>query len=175
RGRAGAVLGNGLPEIYPPEHAALADRLAAAGGFLLTEYPPHTPPLRRHFPARNRLISALAQAVVVVQAGLRSGSLITVGWALEQGRDVFVYPGPTDGPHYTGCHKLIREGATLVTCAADLLESLAAPLSRNLSAEPPPIDPRLAEGAASPEEIMERTGLSASLALRAWVRRAETG
>lgn len=124
-GCAGAVLGNGLPDIYPAENTDLARRIIESGGFVASEFPPHSPPRREHFPQRNRLISGLALGVVVVEATTRSGSLITARWALRQGRDVFAFPGPVEGPHYEGCHRLIRAGALLVTGVRDVLEGLA--------------------------------------------------
>lgn len=117
-----ALLGNGLPDIYPPENRSLAARIVAAGGSLLSEYPPGTPPRRHHFPRRNRLISGWGLAVVVVEASCRSGSMGTANHALEQGREVCAVPGSVcDGDH-DGCHRLIQDGAHLVTCARDVLE-----------------------------------------------------
>ncbi|MFN0057360.1 MAG: DNA-processing protein DprA [Planctomycetota bacterium] len=116
-----AILGNGLPEIYPPEHTGLAARLVEAGGFIATEQPPHSPPRRQNFPARNRLISGLSVAVVVVEASRRSGSLITANWALDQGREVLAFPGPATAPWSQGNLQLIKEGAVMVTDAAEVL------------------------------------------------------
>ncbi|MEM7166849.1 MAG: DNA-processing protein DprA [Planctomycetota bacterium] len=124
-GLAGAVLGNGLPTIYPSENEDLATRMIRGGGFVISEFEPDSPPRREHFPQRNRLISALALAVVVVEATNRSGSLITARWALRQGRDVCAFPGPVEGPQYQGCHRLIREGAALVTNVVEVLEVVA--------------------------------------------------
>lgn len=124
---AGAFLGNGFPEVYPPEARDLAERMIASGGFVATEHPPGTPPRRHHFPFRNRLICGIARGLVVVEATLRSGSLTTVGWALDQGVEVMAFPGPAEGPHYEGCHQLIREGAALVTGAVDVLQVLGFP------------------------------------------------
>lgn len=167
---AGAVLGNGLPGIYPQSSSALASRMLEAGGFLLTEYPLGAPPRRHHFPRRNRLISGLAQAVVVVEATLKSGSLITVDWALRQGREVLVFPGPVEGPHYEGCHRLLREGAHLVTCAEDVLEILAAGTASNSAPTPQDWEHilRLARDAENLESLQSQVGLPASLTLRAW-------
>ncbi|MFQ5654713.1 MAG: DNA-processing protein DprA [Planctomycetota bacterium] len=123
-GTPGAVLGNGLPEIYPASNEGLAGRIIDAGGFIISEFPCHTPPLRQNFPRRNRLISGLTLGVVVVEGSLRSGSMITAGWALDQGREVMAFPGPVEGPNYEGCHQLIRDGAALVACAEDVVFTL---------------------------------------------------
>lgn len=118
-----AVFAGGLDAIYPPENAALADRIAASGA-LLSEMPPGTEPQARHFPRRNRLIAGLTLGVVVVEAALRSGSLITARLATEQGREVFAVPGfPTD-PRHEGTNRLLRDGAGFVECAEDVLETL---------------------------------------------------
>ncbi len=118
-----AVLGNGLDIIYPPEHAELATAVAAAG-CLLSEFAPGTPPLPQHFPLRNRIISGLSRAVVVVEAGERSGSLTTAACALEQGREVMVVPGPVLSGRNRGAHALIKDGAVLVESAEDVLLAL---------------------------------------------------
>ncbi|MGE3166430.1 MAG: DNA-processing protein DprA [Planctomycetota bacterium] len=123
----GAFLGNGFPEVYPPEARDLAERIVSSGGFVATEYAPGSPPRKHHFPFRNRLISGIALGVVVVEAALRSGSLTTVGWALDQGCEVMAYPGPVEGPQYEGCHQLLREGAALVTGSLDVLRVLGFP------------------------------------------------
>lgn len=119
-----AVLANGLGIIYPPENRKLAERIAASG-CLLSEYAPGTPPAPYRFPVRNRIISGIAEAVLVVEAGEKSGSLITVQCALDQGREVFAVPGNVTSPSSRGCNNLIREGAGLVQGAIDILESLA--------------------------------------------------
>lgn len=119
-GRTIAVLGSGLARIYPPEHAALADRIAGTGA-VVSENPPDTPPHPGLFPRRNRLVAGLADAVVVVEAPERSGALITAGLALDQGKDVLVVPGRVAGQRNRGGHLLIRDGATLVESAADVL------------------------------------------------------
>lgn len=114
------VVGGGLDVVYPPEHRYLYEDVAAAGA-LLSEYPPGTEPDKTHFPVRNRIMSGLAVAVVVVEAPLRSGALITANTALEQGRDLFAVPGPIDAPASAGCNRLIRDGASIVTEARDVL------------------------------------------------------
>ena len=127
-----AVLGSGLLRIYPQQHQALAHRVSQQGS-LISEFPPHAGPRKAHFPQRNRIISGLCAATIVVQAAQRSGALITANLALEQGRDVFAVPGPINDYRSRGCHQLIRDGAHLVESADDILDvledSLPAPLS----------------------------------------------
>ena len=124
-GTVAAVLGNGTDVIYPPENQYLYEDVAAAGA-LVSEYPPGTPPDGRHFPVRNRILSGLSLAALVVEAPERSGALITAGTALEQGRDVFAVPGPIDAPASVGCNRLIRDGAGLVTEGWDVLREYQA-------------------------------------------------
>ncbi len=122
-GMTWAVLGNGLDRIYPPEHRQLAADIALSGA-ILSEYPPGVPPRPLHFPARNRLISGLCKAVAIVEAAARSGALITADFALEHGREVFAVPGPVRSRASVGCHRLLQQGAGLVTSAADVIEAL---------------------------------------------------
>jgi len=122
-GRTAAVLGSGLDRVYPPEHIELAAEIAVRG-VVLSEYAPGVPPLKHHFPQRNRLISALSRAVVVVEASERSGSLITAAWALEQGREVMAVPGSVLHGRNRGAHALIRDGAKIVECADDIVDEL---------------------------------------------------
>jgi len=123
-GRTVAVLGSGLDRIYPREHASLAAEIVDAGGALVSELPPGTPPLPSHFPLRNRLISGLSRAVVIVEASARSGSLITARAAAEQGRDVLAVPGGVASGCYGGCHGLIKDGARLVETVDDILDEV---------------------------------------------------
>ncbi len=122
-----AVLGGGHAHLFPRAHERLADAIAAAGGAVVSELPPDTSPSRGAFPRRNRLVSGLSDATVVVEAGRRSGALITAGWALEQGRECFLVPGPFDAPTSAGCHAFLRSfpGQARVVCGIpELLEDL---------------------------------------------------
>ena len=123
-----AVVGTGLDRVYPARNRELAHRIAAHGG-LLSEFPLGTPPAEWNFPRRNRLISGLARGVLVVEAALASGSLITARLAGDQGKEVFAIPGSIHSPLSKGCHKLIREGAKLVETAQDILEEFGMGVS----------------------------------------------
>ena len=120
-----ALLGNGLPAIYPAKNRPLARRILQCGGALISEYPPGAAPRPHHFPHRNRLISGCSVAVVVVEATVRSGSMGTARHALDQGCEVCAVPGSVESASHQGCHLLIRDGAHLVTCARDIIEVCA--------------------------------------------------
>lgn len=119
-----AVLGCGIDVVYPPEHGQLRQAILSSGGLIMSEYPPATPPDPRFFPARNRIIAGLSHGVLVVEAAVRSGSLITAHQANELGRAVMAIPGSIDTPQARGCHQMIREGARLVETVADIHEEL---------------------------------------------------
>jgi len=128
-GRTLAVLGSGVDVLYPPSHRRLAESILQQGA-ILSEYPPGTKPDARNFPPRNRIISGLAQGVLVVEAGEQSGALITAQFALDQGRDTFAVPGGIYWPLSHGTNRLIQKGeAKLVTSAADILDELDVPLA----------------------------------------------
>lgn len=156
-----AVLAGGLTGIYPPENAGLAEAIAAQGT-LVTEFAMAMKPLAKHFPIRNRIISGLSRGVLVTEAGDRSGALITAGFALNHGREVFAVPGAIDQPNAMGTHRLIQKGqAKLVTRAQDILEEFdfAAPrLPRQMDwlAPQPAAGGREARGAAAPYSEMQR-------------------
>lgn len=118
-----AVVGTGLDRVYPRRHLELARRIVGQGA-IVSEFPLGTPPLNHHFPQRNRILAGLARATLVVEANLQSGSLITARLAADQGKDVMAIPGSIDSPQSRGCHRLIVEGARLVTSAQEVLEGL---------------------------------------------------
>jgi DNA processing protein len=126
-GRTMAVLGCGVDRAYPPDHEKLYQRISESGA-VISELPIGTKPLAHHFPARNRLISGLSLGVVVVEATEKSGSLITAGLALEQGREVFAVPGEVGSSRSRGTNRLIRQGAKLVESVDDIIEEIAPQL-----------------------------------------------
>jgi DNA processing protein len=172
-GRTLAVLGCGLDVVYPPENRKLYQEIPAQGA-LITEFPLGTPPEARNFPIRNRIISGLAAGVVVIEAGVASGTTITVRYALDQGREVFAVPGPIDSPTSAGPHRLIQEGAKLVQDVEDILQELPAlqpapgarsrPAAINRVAEAPtgslPEDPLLSLLGSEPVQLEELTQAS---------------
>jgi DNA processing protein len=154
-GRTIAVLAGGLSRIYPPEHTPLADEIANGRGCLITESPMALAPQPGMFPARNRLISGLARAVIVVEAHAKSGALITATHAADQGREVYAVPGPIDSPASSGCLELIRNGARLIRSAQDVIEDL-----KGLAiTEPPAVAPTPWMGAPEPTPAAEPANL----------------
>ena len=127
-----AVVGTGPDIVYPRENRSLAEKIVSEGGLIMSEWPPGTLARKEHFPRRNRLISGLSEGVLIVEAGLQSGSLITARLAAEQGREVFAIPGSIHNPLSRGPHRLIREGAKLVETAQDIFEELIDTLGARL-------------------------------------------
>jgi DNA processing protein len=162
-----AVMAGGVDIVYPVENAVLAQEIAERG-LRLSEQPMHLEPQARHFPRRNRIISGLAQAVVVVEAAAKSGSLITARTALDQGREVLAVPGHPFDARASGCNMLIRDGAILVRGASDVIDALSrenpAPVrevgAADLAVSPPPERRTLAETAALHGLILDRLGPS---------------
>ena len=163
-----AVVGTGLDRVYPKAHFQLAHRIAQQG-LLISEYPLGTPPLSENFPKRNRIISGLSQATLVVEAALQSGSLITARLAVEQGKDVFAIPGSIHATQARGCHALIKQGAKLVESAQDILEEFALPtgLGSAIDSGAAHADSAASEGISGVEQSLltvlafEPTGLDA--------------
>lgn len=137
KGLTVAVLGGALDCIFPKENEGLAREMATAGGAVVSEYPFGRQPDRQTFPMRNRIVSGLSRGVVVVEAPLNSGTMITVGQALDQNRTVMAVPGRVDSPNAVGCHRLLRDGARLVTCADDVAEELQELLPRPMRRDSP--------------------------------------
>jgi DNA processing protein len=160
-----AVIGTGLDRVYPARNKALAHEIAEAG-LLLSEFALGTISAPGHFPRRNRIISGLSHAVLVVEAALNSGSLITARLALEQGRDVMAIPGSIHSPLSKGCHALIKQGAKLVESAQDIVEELAWPAmpagpgTRQGNGETDPLLQHLGFDPASLDQLAERSGLT---------------
>lgn len=171
-----AVMGCGLDTIYPRENIRLRDRILEQSGILLSEFIPGEKPVGWHFPVRNRIITGISSALVLMEARIKSGSLTSVQHALNQGKDIFVYPGDPSSSYFEGNHQLLREGARFFTCANDILEDMSwldnQPIvgqnidcSVELSADSPAeklILQALKPGARSFEQLSEQTGLSPS-------------
>jgi DNA processing protein len=154
RGKTIAVLGSGLARLYPPENAELADRIAADGGAVVSEFPIETQADRQTFPMRNRIITGLSSGLLVVEAGVTSGSLISATQAGEQGRSLYAVPGRIDHPQALGSNRLIQQGAKLVLSAQDILDDLGL-----LFPNPPSLAPRPPVPGLSPIEEAVRNAI----------------
>lgn len=170
-GKTIAVLATGVDDPYPAANKKLAEQILGTDGTLFSEYPPGSPALPHRFLERNRIVSGLSKAIMVIEAPQRSGSLATARFALEQNRDVFVAPGPAGHRNYSGSHALIREGARLATCAEEILEDLElAPVQKTLFEGTPEEDLVLSILAVSKpmqfDEIAEMAKLETTLLAR---------
>ena len=164
-----AVMANSVDQVYPRTHFELAEQIIKQGGALLSEYEPPTDLRTYQLLARNRIVSGLADAIVITEAAERSGTLSTAAHALEQGKDVFVIPGNITSPMSAGCNKLLRQGAQVATCAADILEVIAPELLQAQTALPlgnTPLETAILElihsGVRDGDEIQQRSGAPAA-------------
>lgn len=164
-----AVLANGLPTIYPASHKSLAADIVQNGGAIISEYEPNTSARPYQFLARNRIISGLADGIIITEAASRSGTLNTAAHALEQGREVFVVPGNITSPLSSGCNALLKQGAAPVMCAEDVLEVIAPHLLQAQSILPlgnTPLESKiialLQSGVRDGEELQQQTNAPSS-------------
>ncbi|MCK9430859.1 MAG: DNA-processing protein DprA [Candidatus Omnitrophica bacterium] len=173
-GRTIAVMGSGFGHIYPPENQGLAEKIAKNGA-VISEFPMDMKPLAQNFPRRNRLISGLSLGVLVTEAARNSGALITVDFALEQGREVFVLPGRIDASSSLGSNELLKQGAKLVTCSEDILEELDLGISGESNQVQPELEENIlcakeenllynciSHSAVAIDDLLEKTSLTSS-------------
>jgi len=169
KGRTLAVIGSGLLSIYPPENRALAEKIATSGA-VISEFPMLTGADRQTFPIRNRIVSGMSFGLLVIEAGGRSGSLITATQAGEQGRSIYALPGRIDSPQSIGTNRLIQQGAKLVTSAQDILDDLGLLFSNQPDLQKPPLPDSLTpseksvfealgDGESSVDDVVARSGL----------------
>jgi DNA processing protein len=164
-----AVLANGLPEIYPASHKSLAKEIIEKGGVVMTEYEPHTLARSHYFLERNRIVSGLADAIIITEAAARSGTMNTAAHALEQGKEVFVVPGNITSPMSDGCNQLIKQGATPLTSSEDVLVVIAPDLLTDQTSLPlgtndleTTIIKLLSEGIRDGDELNQKAAASAT-------------
>lgn len=162
-----AVMANSVDQVYPRTHFELAEQIVKQGGALLSEYEPPTDLRTYQLLARNRIVSGLADAIVITEAAERSGTLSTAAHALEQGKEVFVVPGNITSPMSAGCNKLLKQGAQVATCAEDILEVIAPELLRAQTILPlgsTPLETTILElihsGVRDGDELQQRSGAS---------------
>lgn len=155
-----AVTATGLDRVYPARHKELAHRIVSEGGAIISEFPLGTSPRPENFPQRNRLISGLSLGTLVVEAAIRSGSLITARYAREQGREVFAIPGSIHNPLSKGCHQLIKHGGKLVETASDIIEELAPQLEAAICppASPTPAQPQQLSLSTDQRQLLDTMG-----------------
>ncbi len=170
-----AVLGCGLEQDYPLENAGLKKQILEKGGVIFSEFAPGEKPLGWHFPVRNRIISGMADCLIVMEARIRSGSMTTVQHALQQGKDIFVHPGESGSPRSEGNHQLLREGAIYFTCAEDIMEDMrwldkkkevgqnsgCGSSAPHLAGEEKAVYDALARGEMSFDQLCETLGMNA--------------
>jgi DNA processing protein len=166
QGKTLAVVGTGLDRVYPASNRNLARQIAEEGA-MVSEYPLGTKPMAHHFPQRNRIISGLSTGVLVVEAALKSGSLITAKQAMEQGREVFAVPGAINNPNAKGCHELIRQGAKLVQSGQDVLEELAPLVEFMLTDHHDPRDQSISQN--QPSFDAQNNALNASKSIMQYI------
>jgi len=164
-----AVLGNGLDTIYPASHKDLAKQIVEKGGALISEYPPEELARPYYFLERNRIVSGLSDAIIVIEAAARSGTLNTAAHALEQGKEIFAVPGNITSPLSAGCNALLKQGAHPVTCVEDILEVIAPTIITAQSVLPLGSSPGessvialLQQGIRNGEELQKASGLAVS-------------
>lgn len=162
-----AVLGNGLPDIYPSSHKALADQIVKQNGAIISEYEPNIPAYPNQFLERNRIVSGLADAIIITEAAARSGTLNTAMHALEQGKEVFVVPGNITSPMSSGCNALLKQGATPITSYEDVLEHIAPELMAGQTSlalgntpEETNIISLLSSGVRDGDELQQKAGIA---------------